>query len=292
MTSPSNYDTIIIGGGPAGCATAVILAGHGHRVLVLEREKFPRYHVGESLLPFTYEPLNRLGVIDQMRDSAFIKKYSVQFVTPSGKASTPFYFWDRYDRDTVAQTWQVTRAEFDLMMMERAREEGAEIREEITVKELLRDGDRVIGVRAVDKEGTIHEFHGSITVDCSGKEAFAAVRNQWRVKDPFLNKVAVWTYYEGSKRAEGTDEGQTTVAFIPEKGWFWHIPLQDDRVSVGVVNEGKYLSRDGVRKPEEIFHREVENNLWIKDCLSEGKQVGPYYITSEYSFPSQPQYFE
>ena len=287
MTSPSNYDTIIIGGGPAGCATAVILAGHGHRVLVLEREKFPRYHVGESLLPFTYEPLKRLGVIDQMRDSAFIKKYSVQFVTPSGKASTPFYFWDRYDRDTVAQTWQVTRAEFDLMMMERAREEGAEIREEITVKELLRDGDRVIGVRAVDKEGTIHEFHGSITVDCSGKEAFAAVRNQWRVKDPFLNKVAVWTYYEGSKRAEGTDEGQTTVAFIPEKGWFWHIPLQDDRVSVGVVNEGKYLSREGVRKPEEIFHREVENNLWIKDCLSEGKQVGPYYITSEYSFHSK-----
>lgn len=283
-SATSHYDAIIIGGGPAGCSAAIILAGHGRRVLVLEREKFPRYHVGESLLPFTYEPLNRLGVIDRMRGSAFVKKYSVQFVAPNGKASTPFYFWDRYDRDTVAQTWQVTRAEFDHMLMERAREEGAEVREEITVKELLREGDRVVGARAVDKDGHTHEFRGSITIDCSGKEAFAAVRNRWRIKDPFLNKVAVWTYYEGSTRAEGTDEGQTTVAFVPEKGWFWHIPLHDDRVSVGIVAEGKYLSRDGVRKPEEIFHREVESNHWIKDCLATGRQVGPYYITSEYSF--------
>ena len=287
MNSTDTHDAIIIGGGPTGCSAATVLAEKGHDVLVLEREKFPRYHIGESLLPFTYEPLQRLGLIDRMRESAFVKKYSVQFVAPSGKASQPFYFWDRYDRDTVAQTWQVMRADFDLMLMNRARDEGADVREEMTVKELIKDGGNVLGVRAVDKGGNETEFRAPITVDCTGKEAFAAVRNQWRKKDPYLNKVAVWTYYKGSKRAEGTDEGQTTVAFVPEKGWFWHIPLHDDMVSVGVVGEGKYLSRDGVKKPEEIFKREIENNLWIKDCLSEGEPCAPYYITSEYSFHSQ-----
>ena len=102
MNTDNNFDALIIGGGPAGSAAAAVLAEHGHNVLLLEREKFPRYHIGESLLPFTFQPLQRLGLIDKMRQSAFVKKYSVQFVSPSGKASQPFYFYTRYDRDTVA----------------------------------------------------------------------------------------------------------------------------------------------------------------------------------------------
>ena len=113
------------------------------------------------------------------------------------------------------------------------------------------------------------------------------MRNGWRIRDPFLNKVAVWTYYKGAKRDAGIDEGATTVAMIPEKGWFWYIPQHDDMVSVGVVAEGKYLSRDGVKSPEEIFKREIEQNAWIKDHLSAGRQTGDYYITSEFSFHSR-----
>src|SRR5207247_8022619 len=121
-------------------------AEYGHRPLVLERERFPRYHVGESLLPFTFEPLKRLGMIEKMKASAFVKKYSVQFISQSGKASQPFYFFTRYDRNTVAQTWQVLRSEFDLMLMENARKKGATILEEVTVKELLKDNDNSTGV--------------------------------------------------------------------------------------------------------------------------------------------------
>jgi len=282
----NSYDAVIIGGGPAGAAAGAILAEQGHRALILEREKFPRYHIGESLLPFTYHPLERLGLIEKMRQSAFVKKYSVQFVSPSGRASQPFYFFNRYSQD-VAQTWQVLRSEFDMMVLDNARAKGAEVREQTTVKEILREGSRVVGVRAEDIDGNSMEFRAPITLDCSGREAFAAVRNGWRKGDPMLHKVAVWTYYRGAKRDPGIDEGGTTVAFVPEKGWFWYIPLHDDVVSVGVVAEGKYLTRGGIKSPERIFKREIEQNLWIKDHLSIGAQFGEHFITGEYSFHSQ-----
>ena len=283
MHSPE-HDVLIIGGGPAGASTAAILAEHGHKVLVLEREKFPRYHIGESLIPFTYGPLERLGVIPKMKSSGFTKKFSVSFVQPDGRKSVPFYFHTRYDVNTIAQTWQVTRAEFDVMMLDNAREKGAEVREETTVTKLLKnDSGRVIGVEIQDREGRRQPLFAKLVVDASGKEAFASNREGWRVGDPYLNKVAVWTYYKGSKREAGMDEGATTIAFVPDKGWFWHIPLHDDRVSVGIVAEGKYLTRGGVRDPKEIFQREIGENKWIEEHLSAGTCEGEYWLTSEYS---------
>lgn len=283
MTESLSYDVLIIGAGPAGCSAAAVLAEKGHRVLILEREKFPRYRVGESLIPFTYQPLERIGMIPKMKASHFMKKYSVCFVQSDGRASDPFYFFNRYDRDTIAQSWQVLRSEFDVMMRDNAIEKGAEVREETTVKELLMDGERVAGVRALTRGGEELELHAPITLDCSGKEAFSSNKRAWRVGDPYLNKVAVWTYYEGAKREPGIDEGATTVAFVPNKGWFWYIPQHGDRVSVGVVAEGKYLTRDGVRDHGEIFRREIGENAWIADHLAEGRQVGEYFLTSEYS---------
>src|SRR6058998_3570877 len=135
MSKSTTQDVLVIGAGPAGSAAAAVLAEHGRRVLVLEPEKFPRYHIGESLLPFTFHPLQRLGLIEKMRQSHFIKKYSVQFVSPSGKASQPFYFFTRYNED-VAQTWQVLRSEFDQMLVENAREKGATVLEQVTVTKL------------------------------------------------------------------------------------------------------------------------------------------------------------
>jgi len=282
--SPSAYDAIIIGGGPAGAASGAILAEYGHRVLILEREKFPRYHIGESLIPFTFQPLQRLGMIPKLKQSHFVKKYSVTFVQPDGARSQPFYFFNRYDRDTVAQTWQVLRSEFDQMMLDNAREKGAEVREETAVNRLLMENDRVVGVEATDRRsGRTYEVRAPITLDCSGKEAFASNRNGWRLRDPYLNKIAVWTYYRDSKRGEGIDEGDTAVAFVPDKGWFWHIPQHNRMTSVGVVAEGKYLTRGGVKDPKAIFEREVGENLWIKDRLSTGHSTGEYFITSEYS---------
>jgi flavin-dependent dehydrogenase len=286
MNTSDRFDTIVIGAGPSGSAAAALLAEKGFRVLVLERDKFPRYHIGESLLPFTYFPLKRLGLIDRMRQSEFVKKYSVQFISASGRASQPFYFSTRYEAD-VAQTWQVLRSEFDLMLMENARAKGATVLEETTVHELVQEDGCTLGVKAQSKSGQSFEFRAPVTLDCSGREAFAPTRLNWRVREPKLNKVAVWTYYRGALRDPGLEAGATTVAYVPEKGWFWYIPQHRDRVSVGVVAEGKYLTRDGVREPKQIFQREIGQNAWIGQHLACGTQVGAYYLTSEYSFRSR-----
>lgn len=285
-TRIDDYEAIIIGGGPAGSAAAAILAEQGRRVVVLERERFPRYHIGESLIPFTNVPLRRLGLIPRLERSNFVRKFSVQFVQPNGRASQPFYFFTRYGAD-VAQTWQVVRSEFDQMLADHARARGAEVREGVEVTRLLEEDGRVVGVRFRDPQGTERELRAPITLDCTGKESFAAIRQGWRLKDPKLNKVAVWTYYEGALRDAGIDAGATTVAFVPEKGWFWYIPQHDDRVSVGVVAEGKYLSRGGVKDPKTIFEREIQENKWIAEHLAPGRPVGPHYLTSEYSFHSR-----
>jgi flavin-dependent dehydrogenase len=286
MTTPRSFDTIVIGAGPAGSAAAALLVEQGLRVVVIEREKFPRYHIGESLLPFTCHPLKRLGLIEKMRQSEFVKKYSVQFVSASGKASQPFYFGTRYEPE-VAQTWQVLRSEFDLMLMENARAKGAEVLEETTVRELLQEDNRTLGVRAETRSGTTLEFRAPMTLDCSGREAFVPTRLNWRVREPKLNKVAVWTYYHGALRDAGLEAGTTTVAYVREKGWFWYIPQHRDMISVGVVAEGKYLTRDGVREPKDIFQREIEQNAWIKNHLAAGTQTGSYFLTSEFSWRSR-----
>ena len=279
-------DAIIIGGGPAGSTAATVLAGHGHDVLVLEKEKFPRYHIGESLMPYCYYPLERIGVVDKIMASASPRKYCVQFVRQNGSLSQPFYFFQHQDQPS-STTWQVLRSEFDQMLLDNAREKGAKVMEQTRAKELLKDENgAVIGVTAEDSEGKTHTLHAPITVDCTGRDAFATTREKWRVKDPKLNKVAIWTYYKGAKRDPGADEGATTVAYLPDKGWFWYIPMQDDRVSVGIVAEKDYIYRES-RDPATIFAAETKNNAWIEDHLSQGEQTGQYWVTGEFSYRSE-----
>ncbi|MDE0433492.1 MAG: NAD(P)/FAD-dependent oxidoreductase [Bryobacterales bacterium] len=281
----NRYDAIVIGAGPSGSTAAAVLASKGRRVLAIEREKFPRYHVGESLIPYTYFPLERIGMIERMKKSHFPSKYSVQFVGRSGNLSQPFYFFEHLKHE-AACTWQVLRSEFDQMLMDNAREKGVEVLEETKVTETIDENGTVTGVRAKAKdEGTL-EFRAPITIDASGRDSLSMLRNNWRVRDDQLKKISIWTYYKGALRDPGRDEGATTIASIPERGWFWYIPLPDDMVSVGVVAESDYLYRD-TRDLEEIFLREVTNNRWIEKHLAIGQRTEPLRVTGEFSYRSR-----
>ncbi len=278
-----NYDAIVVGAGPAGSTTGALLAEKGHDVLIVEKEKFPRYHVGESLMPFCYFPLERLGLIDTLMDSANPRKYCVQFVRQDGFLSQPFYFFQHFDHPS-STTWQVWRSDFDKMILDKARENGASVMEETKAKGLIKNGERVEGIRVESKEMGLLELNAPIVIDASGRDCFAAHKEKWMIRDPELKKIALWTYYKGAKRDPGLDEGATTVAYLPEKGWFWYIPLSGDMISVGIVAENDYLFNGSTRDHREIFQREVQNNEWIKEHLAEAEQTGEYRTTGEYSY--------
>src|SRR5262245_5493569 len=157
-------DVIVIGGGPAGSTVSTLLAQQGVGVRLFERERFPRFHIGESLIPETYWVLKRLNMLPKMQQSHFVKKYSVQFVNASGKLSAPFYFWDNKPHE-CSQTWQVVRSEFDQMMLNNAREHGVDAREGVRVLEVLFDGDRAYGVTVKDEAGQITEVRAKVVVD-------------------------------------------------------------------------------------------------------------------------------
>jgi flavin-dependent dehydrogenase len=279
-------DVVVIGGGPAGSTVSTLIAQQGRRVVLYEREHFPRFHIGESLIPETYWVFQRLKMLDKMKASAFVKKYSVQFVSTSGKVSAPFYFHDNKPHE-CSQTWQVIRSQFDQMLLENAAEQGVEVHQGTRVLEVLFDGSRAVGVRIQRPAGSAEEVRARVVVDASGQSALLMNRFKLRLWDPVLNKGAIWTYWQGAYRDTGRDEGATLVVQTTNKqGWFWYIPQHDDTISVGVVAPFDYLFK-GRGSHEQTYNEEVEACPAIKERVSIGKRMTGYFATKDYSYRSQ-----
>jgi flavin-dependent dehydrogenase len=221
-----------------------------------------------------------------MKGSQFVKKYSVQFVSPNGKASQPFYFFNRYDRETIAQTWQVLRSEFDTLMLDNAKEHGVQVHEGVRVLEVLFEGSRAVGVRIKDEAGGEREVRCDVVVDASGQSSMIISRLNLREWDPTLRKAALWTYWEGAHRDTGPDEGATLVIQVQGKqGWFWYIPLHDNIVSVGVVAGYDYLFKQRADKDyETIYAEEVARCPPIQQRIAPGTRVAEYRAAKEYSY--------
>jgi flavin-dependent dehydrogenase len=284
---PASPQIVVIGGGPAGSTASTLLAQHGCRVQLFEREHFPRFHIGESLIPETFWVLKRLNMLDKLRKSAFVKKYSVQFVNQHGKLSEPFYFMDHKPHE-CSQTWQVLRQEFDQMMLDNAREHGVDVHEGVRVLDVLFVGERAVGVRLQEEDGSQRDVRADVIVDASGQSSLLMNKLHLREWDPVLKKAALWTYWEGAYRDSGKDEGATLVVQVQGKqGWFWYIPLHNDVLSVGVVAPHEYLFKDrGTKDHETIYFAEVEKCPGIKQRIANARRVAPFRAAKEYSYRS------
>jgi flavin-dependent dehydrogenase len=292
MTKPTSFPdevpVVVIGGGPAGSTVSTLLAQHGVRVSLFERDHFPRFHIGESLIPETYWVLKRLGMLDKMKQSPFVKKHSVQFVGQSGRLSEPFYFLDHKPHE-CSQTWQVVRSEFDKMLLDNSREHGVEVHEGVRVLEVLFEGSRAVGVKIVAEDGSTQEVRAQVVVDASGQGTMISGRLGLREWDKSLRKAALWTYWKGAYRDAGRDEGTTSVLQTQGKtGWFWYIPLHNDVVSVGIVAGFDHLfkNREG-KSHEAIYFEEVDRCPEVKRRIATGTRCDEFHIQKEYSFHSK-----
>ena len=277
-------DVVVVGGGPSGSTASTLLAQKGYAVELFERDHFPRFHIGESMIPNTFFPMQRTGLLEKMKQSHFVKKYSVQFINQYGKLSEPFYFWDNKPHES-SQTWQVRRSEFDKLALDHARENGVKVSEGARVLEVLFEGKRAVGVRVKPENGPEREVLAKVVIDASGQSTLIIDRFGLREWDPKLKKAALWTYWKGAQRDTGRDEGATLVIQTQGKtGWFWYIPLHDDIVSVGVVADHDYLFKRGTKDPETIYFEEVAKPPGVQPRIANATRCDIFRIQKEYTY--------
>ena len=284
----NTYDVIVMGGGPAGSSVAGILAREGRQVIVFEKEVFPRHHIGESLMTDTYWTFRRLGVLEKLKQSPFVRKYSVQFANSAGKESRPFYFFEAVHHES-AVTWQITRAQFDHLLIDHAAEQGAVVHQGVLVKQVLFEGDKAVGVEVQMQDGTREKFFAKVVVDATGQAAMLSNKFRWRVRDPKLKKAVLYSYFKDAHREPDLNGGATLVLRTERgsNGWFWYIPLENDITSVGIVADPDYLLKNRGQDLAKIFNEEIEKCEAVRKRVAEGTRVDKIYSILDYSYRSK-----
>ena len=277
-----------MGGGPAGSSVAGMLSREGRKVILFEKEIFPRHHIGESLMTDTYWTFQRLGLLEKLRESPFVRKFSVQFANPAGKESRPFYFFEAVHHES-AVTWQVNRAEFDHLLINHAAEQGAVVHQGVLVKQVLFEGDQAVGVEVQMQDGTREKFFAKVVVDATGQMAMLSNKFRWRVRDPKLKKAVLYSYFKGAHREPDLNGGATLVLRTQagSGGWFWYIPLENDITSVGIVANPDYLLKNRGQDLAKILQEEIEKCEPCRRRVEGSTRVDKIYSILDYSYRSK-----
>ncbi len=288
---------IVIGGGPAGSTIASYLAMDGHNVTVFEKEKFPRPHVGESLLPFNYVIFEELGVLSKM-ETGFQRKPGVRFSSSDGENSTVWYFEDVI-KDPSSLSFHVERATFDKMLLDRSKELGAIVFEETTVKNVefeSDNGDVIVTVKSKTGEESHHK--AKFVIDASGQQTFLA--NKFRNKEVYegLDRVAVNSHWINPNYHKELKEGCVEIIHLggEKMGWIWAIPLSDTRVSVGVVMSADYFKQQRKKHAGQknildiIYENELKESSLISNVLKDAEKEAPAMAHGDYSYYSEDKY--
>lgn len=295
--NPDSYDLIVIGGGPGGSTVASFVAMQGHRVLLLERERFPRYQIGESLLPATVHGICRmLGVWDELKQAGFVRKNGAAFRW--GTSSEPWVFGfnqaSMLDEIGANYAYQVERSKFDAILLDNARRKGVEVREQHKVDDLLVEGERVVGVRFTDGDGRQGDVRATYVVDASGSTSALYRHAGKRVFSDFFRNVAMFCYFEGGDRLPPPNEGNILAEAFAE-GWLWYIPLNMTNptlTSVGAVISNEHIERIQGGDHDAIMRELIAQCPQISGLLANARRVtegeyGQFRVRKDWSYVNE-----
>ena len=281
---PETVDVVIIGGGPGGSTAATMLARKGWQVLLLEREHFPRAHVGESLLPATLPVLEELGVLPAVQAAGFLPKYGATMVW--GQAKTPWSWHFRETNQTYPHAYQVWRPHFDQLLLDNSRNHGVDVREGHRVVDVLFEEKHAVGVQYTDADGAVGTVRTGWIVDASGQGGVLGHKLGLRRWDPFFQNLAVYGYVTGAQRLPAPNETKIYIESYSQ-GWFWHIPLHTGWTSVGTVVDSrtaqKELRRGGAAQ---LLRDQMTYAPDTKQMLQKADLVSGPFVVKDWSYLS------
>ena len=311
-------DVVIIGGGPGGATAGALLAERGRRVVVLERQRFPRFHIGESLLPASAPVIALLGLSEEM-DRRFVRKYSARFLDDAtdhaSPAATARYGFSEAFPPATPYAWQVTRADFDELLLRRAGALGADVREGWRVERPIFEGSTAVGVEACGPAGEARRIGARVVIDASGRDALLT-HAAGRKRIAGLDKTALFTNIQGGHRNTGVDVGQIELTILAGSnadgstpGWAWFIPFLDGTTSIGFVLSSSVVgarvrdARDVFGEPlgpspreyaprsdasnarlEQIFADVLASSPWMSKLTAGAPRIAPVRAAADYSF--------
>src|SRR5438067_6079328 len=275
------YDVAIIGGGPAGSTAAALLARAGRRVILFEREKFPRFHIGESLLPFSMKAFTRLGLHEKFLRAGFMKKFGGEIFGACSEPGPKFDFKIGF-RSQTDPSYQVTRADFDKVLLDHAAECGAEVFEQTSADRVEFSKDSVDLI--VKSNGSSRTVHSRYMIDASGHAS--VLGRQFQIKKTYahLQKLSIFAHYEGVWRAEGID-GTLTLLIRAIDRWFWIIPLTAERASIGIVLDSETFRKSKL-SAEDFLDQALAEQPIIAKRMTHARRTSEVYVEADFSYRS------